>query len=170
MVDNKIHITGTLIWYYYVCKREVWLMGHQINPDEDNPNIALGRFIHDFSYSRLEKRKELNFGHSKIDFLKTDGNEVVVCEVKKSSRHKKSARMQLLFYLNELSELGIKARGELRFPQERKIEHVILDDEAKKELAIAREDIRNILNLSIPPKPRKQSYCRDCGYNYLCWA
>ena len=132
MVDNKIHITGTLIWYYYVCKREVWLMGHQINPDEDNPNIALGRFIHDFSYSRLEKRKELNFGHSKIDFLKTDGNEVVVCEVKKSSRHKKSARMQLLFYLNELSELGIKARGELRFPQERKIEHVILDDEAKK--------------------------------------
>ncbi|MGC8937341.1 MAG: Dna2/Cas4 domain-containing protein, partial [Candidatus Methanomethylicaceae archaeon] len=28
-------ITGTLVWYFFICKREVWLMGHEITPDED---------------------------------------------------------------------------------------------------------------------------------------
>ncbi len=30
-------ITGTLIWYYYICQREVWLMSRQINSLQDNP-------------------------------------------------------------------------------------------------------------------------------------
>ncbi|MCD6318594.1 Dna2/Cas4 domain-containing protein, partial [Candidatus Aerophobetes bacterium] len=25
-------ITGTLIWYYYICRREVWLMAHELHP------------------------------------------------------------------------------------------------------------------------------------------
>ena len=169
-MENDINVSGTLIWYYYVCKREVWLMGHQINPDEDNSNIDLGRFIHNFSYSRFEKRKELNFGHSKIDFLKTEDGELVVCEVKKSSKHKKSATMQLLFYLDELREKGIIARGELKFPQEKKVEQVILDEEAKEELYNTRKDILRIVYLPVPPEPKKQGVCKDCGYHDLCWS
>ncbi len=34
--SSEIHVNGTLIWYYFICQREVWLMGHQLNPDEDN--------------------------------------------------------------------------------------------------------------------------------------
>lgn len=32
-----MEVTGTLIWYYYICKREVWLMFHQIAPDGTIP-------------------------------------------------------------------------------------------------------------------------------------
>ena len=169
-MGSDVNVSGTLIWYYYVCKREVWLMGHQINPDEDNPNIDLGRFIHNYSYSRFDKRKELNSGHSKIDFLKKDGGELVVCEVKKSSKHKKSARMQLLFYLDEFRERGIVAKGELRFPQEKKIEHVTLDEEAKSELDKARKEILKVLYMAVPPEPQELSVCKSCGYHDLCWA
>lgn len=168
--DGDINVSGTLVWYYYVCKREVWLMGHQIEPDQDNAYIELGRFIHNYSYARSEKRKELEFGHSKIDFLALKNGEVVVSEVKKSSRHKKSARMQLLFYLDELRMRGIEAKGELRFPQEKKVEQVIIDDEAIAELKLVRAEITKILQLETPPSPRRQNVCDKCGYHDLCWS
>ncbi|MEI7989320.1 MAG: Dna2/Cas4 domain-containing protein, partial [Chloroflexota bacterium] len=40
-----ILVTGTHIWYYYICKREVWLISHQITPDQENDNIALGKYF-----------------------------------------------------------------------------------------------------------------------------
>jgi CRISPR/Cas system-associated exonuclease Cas4 (RecB family) len=35
-------ITGTLLWYYAICKREVWLMAHSIAPDEENQALEMG--------------------------------------------------------------------------------------------------------------------------------
>ena len=43
---QELHVTATLVWYYYICHREVWLMGHQITPDQDDSNLELGRFVH----------------------------------------------------------------------------------------------------------------------------
>ena len=34
-------ITGTLIWYYFVCKREVWFMAHEITPFQDDPFLEI---------------------------------------------------------------------------------------------------------------------------------
>lgn len=34
---------GTLVWYYHICKRQVWLMGHCIGPEHENPLMAEGR-------------------------------------------------------------------------------------------------------------------------------
>jgi len=55
MEGREINVSGTLVWYYYICPREVWLIGHQINPDEDDANVSLGRFIQDYSYPRERK-------------------------------------------------------------------------------------------------------------------
>ncbi|RKX92245.1 MAG: CRISPR-associated protein Cas4, partial [Spirochaetes bacterium] len=44
MVKN---IIPTLIWYYYICPREVWLMAHEINPEQDNPLVEIGRTFHE---------------------------------------------------------------------------------------------------------------------------
>ncbi|NWF99168.1 MAG: Dna2/Cas4 domain-containing protein, partial [Nitrospirae bacterium] len=30
-------LPATLIWYYYICHREVWLMSRQLTPWQDNP-------------------------------------------------------------------------------------------------------------------------------------
>jgi len=42
------NITGTLIWYYYICERECWLMAHQINPHQENAllgNITISEVV-----------------------------------------------------------------------------------------------------------------------------
>ncbi|HHG74358.1 MAG TPA: Dna2/Cas4 domain-containing protein, partial [Persephonella sp.] len=55
-------IGGTLIWYYYICKREVWLIGHGIEPEQENDYIALGRHIHEIFYQR--RKKELTIDNT----------------------------------------------------------------------------------------------------------
>jgi len=45
-------IIPTLIWYYYICPREVWLMAHEINPEQDNPLMELGRIFHEYFITR----------------------------------------------------------------------------------------------------------------------
>ncbi|MDR9785935.1 MAG: Dna2/Cas4 domain-containing protein [Peptococcaceae bacterium MAG4] len=57
-------------------------------------------------------------GNSKMDVFRVSKEGFVVGEVKKSSRYRNSARMQLAFYLSELKQRGIAAKGELRFPRE----------------------------------------------------
>lgn len=164
-----INITGTLIWYYYVCKRQVWLMAHAINPDEDNPFIDLGRLIHETSYKR-ENKKEIILDSVKMDIITDGDQQIVVAEIKKSSRHEKSASMQLAFYLKKLKEIGINASGELRFPTEKRREKVELTEELSKELDIVCEEIKKIVQMEKAPKPEKCKFCSPCGYNEFCWV
>ncbi|MHB1421127.1 MAG: CRISPR-associated protein Cas4 [Bacillota bacterium] len=168
MENQEISVSGTLVWYYYICPREVWLIGHQINPDEDDANVSLGRFIQDYSYPR--ERKELLVGHSKMDVFRVSDGGLVVGEVKKSSKYSASARMQLAFYMSELKQRGIVARGELRFPREKRKEEVILDDATEQELDRVRREILRILYLPRPPEPVKINFCKKCAYAEFCWS
>lgn len=168
MSELDVKIGGTLIWYYYICPREVWLMGHQINADQDDTNVSLGRFIGEHTYER--ERKEISVGGSKIDVFHIHDGEMVIGEVKKSSKFRASARMQLAFYLSELKERGINARGELRFPKEKIREEVILDDALAEELDKAKRDILRIVYLEKPPEPKKISFCKNCAYAEFCWS
>lgn len=161
-------INGTLVWYYYICSREVWLMSRQINPDQNDANLDWGRYLHQQAYSR--DKKEVAVGNSKFDFVRTVDGQLVVSEIKKTDKFKKSATMQLLFYLYTLRERGIEAKGELRFPEQKKVEEVILTPEAEQELSLALEEISQIIALEMPPAAKKIKYCRSCAYQELCWA
>ena len=163
-----INITGTLVWYYYICKREVWLMAHGIEPDSDNPYIDIGRLIHETSFRR--EKKEIQFDNVKMDIMTEGEDRIIVSEIKKSSRFKKSATMQLTFYLSKLRDSGVDASGELRFPTEKRREKVRLSDEALGELQDACKGIRSIVVKDIPPKPEKSKYCSSCGYREFCWV
>lgn len=169
MEDLEFNITGTHIWYYHCCSREVWLMIHQINPDEDDANLDLGRFIHEMTYLR-DKRKEISLGNIRLDIVRQDKEGMVVGEVKKSSKYLQSARMQLAFYLLELQGQGIKAKGELLFPKEKKREEVILTQRLEKELLETVNGIRQIAVESRPPQARKISLCKNCAYAEYCWC
>lgn len=164
-----VNVTGTLIWYYYICQREVWLMSHQIEPQQDNNFIEIGRIISQDSYLRDDK--ELNFGNIRVDLISYNDKKVIISEVKKSSHFIKSSQMQLAFYLLELKEKGIKnLTGELRFPKEKKKVKIILTNELEKELKIAINEITKLVLLDIPPFPCKNNYCKSCGYYELCWV
>jgi CRISPR-associated exonuclease Cas4 len=107
-------ISGTLIWYYYICRREVWLMAHQLEPETENPFLKLGRLIQEESYPR--EKKEFTAPGMKIDLLRKRDGQLVVAEIKKSSRFTESATMQLAYYLWRLRDMGIEAKGELLIP------------------------------------------------------
>ncbi len=165
---KKIRITGTLIWYYYVCKREVWLMSREINSNQDNQLLEIGRIIAEESYRR--EVKEINFGSIKIDLIKKKDGELWVCEIKKSSKFLKPAQMQLAFYLRELKKRGIFAKGELLIPKEKKRFKVELTEEVEKELEKAISEIKKIISLEKPPSPEKNQFCRNCSYYEFCFA
>jgi len=168
MGDNDLHVTGTLVWYYYICKREVWLMARHLVPDEDNPNIDLGRFIGEHTYRR--DKKEITVDHIKLDILRKEKGQLVVGEVKKSSKYEKSATMQLAFYLMELREKGVDAVGELLFPKEKKKTRVEINDELIVQIENAKKEILKIAYQETPPLPQKINYCRNCAYAELCWS
>lgn len=143
-------------------------MAHAINPDEDNPYIDLGRLIHETSYKR--EKKEIIFDNVKMDIVTDGDNQIVVAEIKKSSRFEKSATMQLAFYLIKLKDAGIEAKGELRFPTEKRRQKVELSDDIINELQATCEDIKSIILMEKAPKPEKCKYCSPCGYNEFCWV
>lgn len=168
MKEYDLHVSGTLVWYYYICLREVWLISHQITPDQDDANVSLGRFIQKYSYPR--EHKEITVGHSKMDIFKIGNGEIIVGEVKKTSKYRQSARMQLAFYLDELKQRGVKAVGELRFPREKRREEVILDEVTERELDRTKREILRILYLPQPPPPVKIKFCKNCAYAEFCWS
>jgi len=169
MLDYQdLHFNGTLIWYYYICKREVWLMAHNIGPDQDDQNIDLGRYIHENSY--LREKKEISLGNVKLDIINNKDGQLVIGEVKKSSKYLESARMQLAYYLLEMKRNGLKATGVLMFPKEKKRLEVELDDEMQEELEKVEEDILRICYEPYPIPPEKIKYCKNCGYSEFCWS
>ncbi len=164
---QEITIGGTLIWYYYICKREIWLIGHGIEPEQENDYIALGRYIHEIFYRR--RKRELTIDNTiKIDILP---GRRVIGEIKKSSRYLESAKMQVAFYLYYMKkEKGVPMEGLLLIPEERRRIKVSLTSEIEEELERAIEDIQRILSMERPPSAVKIPYCKRCAYRIMCWA
>lgn len=167
MVKSE-EITGTLIWYYYICRREVWLMSRQITPWQENPFIELGRLISKETYER--NKKEIKIENVVIDIIKSADQEVLVGEVKKSSRFLKSATMQLAYYLTKLKKYGVDSTGILLFPKEKRRISISLTKEIELELEEAQKDIKEIISREAPPPPVKNKFCLKCGYRDFCWA
>lgn len=159
-------VTGIMVQYYKVCKRELWLFAHQINYESNY--ITWGRLIHQGSYSR-EKKNILIDDTISPDFLRKRGNMVVV-EIKKSSKLEEPVRYQVLYYLWYLKQKGIDAEGGIVYPKERKKEKVILTRDIEEEILQIIKDIEEIVRRSAPPEPIKKPYCKKCSYYELCWC
>lgn len=168
IIMDEFNVSGTYIWYYCICKREVWLLAHGIEADQQDENIQMGNAIHETTYKR--ESKEIEFDHSKFDVISREDGKLIVGEIKKSSTYIDSARMQLLFYLKELEDSGIDAEGILLFPEEKKRETVLLDAENKKRLEAIIEEIKAIVAKEHPLAPIQNKYCKKCAYGEFCWA
>ena len=161
-------INGVFLWYYNICKRELWLMSRKIIPDQRDENVDVGRFIHKNTYKR--NKKEISFGNVKFDIVFSSKNKLVIGETKKSSKYKEASKWQLMFYLKTLKDAGIHASGQLFYPEERKREEVILDDISSRKLGEMISDIEYICSLDKPPSVKKIPYCKNCAYREYCCA
>ncbi|MCM8825190.1 MAG: CRISPR-associated protein Cas4 [Candidatus Omnitrophica bacterium] len=163
-----IRVTGTLVWYYFICKRQVWLMANEINPFQNDPFLEIGRFLHQESYAR--EKKEIDLEGMKFDVLKKDGNKIVVAEIKKSSKFLESATMQLCYYLYRLQKMGIKAIGEIRIPLEKKNFKITLDDDKTFKIEQAIRNIKEIMRYEKPPEAKRIPFCKNCAYLEFCFS
>lgn len=161
-------ITGVMVQYYVACKRELWFFANHINMNYDNVYIELGRLVHEKSFSREKKNISIDNVIS-FDFIKKKGN-LVIFEIKKSSRLEEPVRWQLYYYLWYLKQKGIEAEGILTYPKERKREKVTLKKEIEERFPEILRDIESIVKEQNPPKPEKKPYCKKCTYYELCWV
>jgi len=143
-------------------------MSHELNPNQDDSFLEIGRLFHDESYRR--EKKEIIAANMKIDLIKKTKGQIVIGEIKKSSRFIKSARMQLSFYLYRLKQKGILVTGELLIPKERKIIPVELTADIEDELKRIFCNIKEIIAQEKPAKPVKNRYCSNCAYREFCWV
>ncbi len=159
-------ISAYIFQAYLTCPREAWLEYHSIGSDQDHEYLALGRLVHETAYRRF--RKEIFVDQLlKIDLLRGK----FVAEVKRSSKHKEAARLQLAFYLFYLKqEKGLNLEGVLLFPKERKTERIVLSPELEHKVETMLRQMKSVLATDQPPPPVKTRYCSSCSFCELCWG
>lgn len=160
-------INGTLINYYFHCKRQCYLFANRLNMEDNSEDVRIGRVLHEIK-AKDEKNTEVKFENMVLDKV-TEKN---IEEFKKSDADIKAARMQLLFYLKNLEDKGIKREGKLVCSErnkKEKIEKVILNEESRKELEICIEDIENLIIKAKVPELVKSNQCKRCAYYEYCY-
>ena len=164
-VDEPLRVTGVMMQYYYVCKRELWFASRNLEIDRENATVVRGTRVDETAYS--DKRENLHLGMISLDLL-DDGR---VVEVKPSSTLTEPAEMQLSYYLWYLDHVAdIQRGGVLAHPRERKRESVELTDERKEKVETAIRGIHDIVSQSSPPPAEEKPFCDSCAYHDFCWC
>ncbi|UJG43462.1 MAG: CRISPR-associated protein Cas4 [Candidatus Heimdallarchaeum endolithica] len=160
-------ITGVMVSYYFICKRKLWLFARNIQLENENEHVLIGKQIHEESYSKTKKDITI-LDTINIDFINRK-DKLILNEVKKSSKNEKADHYQMLYYLYFLSEFGVNAEGEIRYSKENKKKHIVLTEENKKEILLILDKIEKIIEGSLP-KNIKTSRCTKCAYKDFCYV
>ena len=112
---------GTLINYYFHCKRQCWLHGNRINLEDNSKDVKIGKAIHEVK-SEKNKQSEISIDNVKIDKLTED----YLTEIKKSDADVEAAKWQVLLYLKVLKDKGIERKGKLQFIEKIKVKRYLL--------------------------------------------
>jgi CRISPR-associated exonuclease Cas4 len=163
---QNLKTTGIKVNYLYVCERKLWLFDRGIAMESRSDKVLMGKLLGESSYPREEKRELLIDNLINIDIA---GDEEIR-EVKYSNKLAHADRIQLLYYLYYLKQLGIEKRGVINYPKMRKREEVVLTPEAEKEVETALIRVKEILEMEKPPALQRKPYCTKCAYYEFCWG
>lgn len=162
-----MNINGTLINYYFHCKRQCYLFANRINMEDNSEDVRIGRVLHEIR-QKNEKNTEIKYDNMIIDKITQKNIE----EYKKSDSDTVASKMQLLFYLKNLNEKGIEKEGKLIFEQKNKkekMQKVVLNDESKKELEECITAIKKLISEEKVPDIEKKKSCKNCAYYEYCY-
>lgn len=157
-------ITGTMVNYYFHCKRQCWLFANRFNLEDNSEDVRIGKILHEIS-----NVNEVSFEGIKIDKI----SEQYVTEVKKSDADIQAAKMQLLYYLFVLKNKGIDKKGKLecieKNKQNNKVHYIELDEKHTKLLTDTLITIKELINNEIPPVVEMSAKCKKCAYFDYCY-
>ncbi|MDK0709492.1 CRISPR-associated protein Cas4 [Clostridium perfringens] len=160
-------VNGTLINYYFHCKRQCYFHGNRFNLEDNSEIVKVGKALHE------EKRKgdntELEIDNVKIDKLTKE----YLTEIKKSDADVEAAKWQLLFYLKVLKAKGIDRKGKLEFIEKNKTKKktlvVELTEENEKELEGIVKNIEELILEEEIPNVINEPKCKKCAYYDYCY-
>lgn len=162
-------ITGTIVNYYFHCKRQCYLFANRINLEDNSEDVRIGRVLHEIKL-KDGKNTEVKYENMVLDKISSKYIE----EYKKSDSDTEAARMQLLFYLKNLKEKGIIKEGKLLYEEKnkkttRKTEIIKLDEQNLEKLNKCIEKIEELINREEVPKVEKDKKCKRCAYYDYCY-
>lgn len=158
-----MNINGTIINYYFHCKRQCYLNGNRLNMEDNSEQVKIGKAIHE------ERAENKNNTEIAIDNIRLDKlTKEYLTEVKKSDADAEAAKWQLLYYLKVLKNKGVIRKGKLEFAEknkkDKKIIIIELTDEVEKELDKYIDEIEQLLNQDRIPECINKSTCKKCAY------
>lgn len=158
-------ITGLMIYYYFVCKRKLWLSSKNISMEQDSENVAIGRFIDENSYVKNRKHIMIN-NEINIDFIESKN---IIHEIKKSRKIEEASIWQVKYYLYYLKNNGVyNVKAKIDYPLLKKVINIDLSLEDEKIIENTINDIDKILSEQNPPEFKKKNICRSCAFEDLC--
>lgn len=161
-------LTGTIINYYFHCRRQCWLFAHRINLEDNSEDVRIGRIMHELKHEG-KSNTEIAIDSVKLDKLTDD----YLVELKKSDADMEAVKWQVLYYLKILKDKGIEKKGKIEFveknKQDSKIHYVELNEEAEGKLEKLVTEINDFLAGDVPPDSEKQAKCKKCAYFEYCF-
>lgn len=161
-------ITGTIINYYFHCKRQCWLFANRINLEDNSEDVYIGRVLHEFK-NEGKKNTEIAIENVKLDKITKD----YLVEMKKSDADVEATKWQVLLYLKILKDKGIDKKGKIEYIEKKKQDKSIHIVELTPELELKIEKLSNEINELIsqenPPTPNFNSKCKKCAYYEYCF-
>ncbi len=163
-----MRVNGTLINYYFHCKRQCYLHGNRLNLEDNSENVKIGKTIHKEKASK-SKSSEITIDNIKIDKLTSK----YLIEIKKSDADIEACKWQLLYYLKVLKDKGIYRKGKLEFVEKNKGSNKVLyfelSDELLEELEKYIYDIETLIQDNEIPDVLNKPKCKKCAYYEYCY-
>lgn len=162
-----MRVNGTLMNYYFHCKRQCYLFGNRLNLEDNSEEVRIGKAIHE---ERDEKdNTEISIENIKLDKLTAE----YLTEVKKSDADIEAAKWQLTYYLKVLKDKGIMRKGKLEFAEKnkgsKKTVIIELTEDVELELEKYVQDIDELLIGDDIPKVLGKQRCKKCAYYEYCY-
>ena len=161
-------VNGTLVNYYFHCKRQCYLHGNRLNLEDNSEIVKIGKAIHENKAEEL-KNTEISIDNIKVDKLTSE----YLTEVKKSDADIDAAKWQLIFYLKVLKDKGIHRKGKLEFIEknktDKKVIYLELTNDIEKQLEEYLNDIKILISQDTIPNTLNKPKCKKCAYYEYCY-
>jgi len=155
---------------YNICPRQAWLMSRQMTADQENTFLNIGKLIDETTYQREKKKIYIADISAQIDMVSTKNGQVFIAEIKKSSKRIDNAKFQLKYYLYLLKKKGIKVKGIIKIPREKKSINVELNEDDIKKIIEIEKKIKEVLACDHAPDVEKVPMCKKCAHYDFCWS
>ena len=149
-----MQVNGTLINYYFHCKRQCYLHGNRLNLEDNSEQVKIGKAIHE-ERAENSKNSEIAIDNIRLDKLTKE----YLTEIKKSDADAEAAKWQLLYYLSVEKN-----------KKDKKIVVLELTEESEQELEYYIKEIEKLLEEPEPPECIHKETCKKCAYYEYCYV